>query len=129
LVTQPQGARAEVFKRVFGTDTPLQDDGQVRWSGAIRSDLSLPAMSYSAGGEQLEGSPSRGSVTWRQTALQFQWQLDDVTLRGHGHAVQVKGLGVNIAGSTGNAALATRHRQHGPEGAGNQRPDGHGHRP
>ncbi|TBO32384.1 DUF945 family protein [Aquabacterium lacunae] len=93
---KPQGEGAEVFKRVFGSDNPLQGDGQVRWTGAIHSDLSLPAMSYAAGGERLEGSPSKGKVSWHHKALQFQWQLDDVTLRGTGHAVQVKGLGIDL---------------------------------
>ena len=93
---KPQGEGAEVFKRLFGSDNPLQGDGQVRWSGAVRSELSLPAMSYAAGGERLEGAPSHGMLAWHGKALQFQWQFDDVTLRGTGHAVQVKAMAVDL---------------------------------
>lgn len=92
----PQGDGTEVFKRLFGTDKPLQGDGQVRWSGAVRSELSLPAMSYAAGGERLEGTPSRGMLAWHDKAMQFRWQQDAVTLRGTGHVVQVKGLAVDL---------------------------------
>jgi len=93
---QPTGDTAPVFKKLFGSDTALSGQGQITWSGLVRSDLHLPAMAYATPGGRLEADPSQGRIAFGGKALQFDWQMERAVLRGAGHALEVKQLGVNL---------------------------------
>ncbi len=93
---KPTGDAAPMFQKLFGSDTPLSGKGQVSWGGLIKSDMSLPAMAHSAGGERIEADASQGSIAMGGKALQFDWKLERAVLRGAGHAVELKQLGVNL---------------------------------
>jgi len=93
---QPTGETAPVFKKLFGSDTALSGQGQITWTGLVRSDLHLPAMAYATPGGRLEADPSQGRIAFGGKALQFDWQMQRAVLRGAGHALEVKQLGVNL---------------------------------
>lgn len=93
---QPTGDTAPVFKKLFGSDTALSGQGKVTWAGLISSDLKLPAMAYATPSGRLEADPSQGRIAVGGKALQFDWQMERAVLRGSGHALELKQLGVNL---------------------------------
>lgn len=93
---QPTGETAPVFKKLFGSDTALSGHGRVTWAGLVSSDIQLPAMAYATPGGRLEADPSQGRIALGGKALQFDWQMERAVLRGAGHALELKQLGVNM---------------------------------
>ncbi len=93
---QPTGDTAPVFKKLFGSDTALSGRGKVTWAGLTSSDLQLPAMAYATPSGRLEADPSQGRIAVGGKALQFDWQMERAVLRGSGHALELKQLGVNL---------------------------------
>lgn len=93
---QPTGDTAPVFRKLFGSDTALSGQGKVSWSGLVSSDLKLPAMTYATASGRLEADPSQGRIALGGKALQFDWQMERAVLRGAGHALELKQLGVNL---------------------------------
>lgn len=93
---KPNAQAAPMFQKLFGSDTPLTGQGAISWSGQISSDMALPALAYASDGERVEADASKGRLSMGEKALQFDWTLDRAAFRGHGHALEVKQIGIHL---------------------------------
>lgn len=93
---KPNVQAAPVFQRLFGSDAPLTGRGAIDWAGQISSDMALPALAYASDGERIEADASKGRLSMGEKALQFDWKLDRAAFRGHGHALEVKQIGISV---------------------------------
>lgn len=92
----PTGDASAAFAKVFGTDSPLSGQGAVSWRGMVQSEMRLPAISYGSEGSRFETEPSQGRIAANDKALQFNWNLDRAVLRGHGRALELKQLSIDM---------------------------------
>lgn len=88
----PSGKAAPAFESLFNGQPKLEGNGRVRWSGAIESDLNLPAINAMNNGLTTTISPSTGSVTVGRDTLAIDWRTAKIAYRGHGEAMEVEGL-------------------------------------
>ena len=92
----PEGDTAEAFKTLFGSTSALSGQGAVSLGGAVRSDMSLPAVALRRSGEVLDITPSAGTLTMDGQALALQWQIERVVVRGQGQAFDVQGIAMDL---------------------------------
>lgn len=106
----PQGDTAEAFKTLFGSASALSGKGSVGLTGAVRSDMSLPAVALRRSGEVLTVTPSSGTLRMRGQQLAMQWKIDRVVIRGHGQAFDMENMAIvldidNRSKGTGSGSL------------------------
>ncbi len=92
----PEGDTADAFKTLFGSTSALSGQGAVSVGGAVRSDMSLPAVALRRSGEVLDITPSAGTLTMDGQAMALQWQIERVVVRGQGQAFDVQGIAMDL---------------------------------
>lgn len=107
---KPTGEAAPAFESLFNGQAQLEGKGRVRWSGALESDLNLPAINAINDGETTTVSPSTGSVTVGKDTLDIDWRTAKIAYRGNGDAMEVEGLSiksylVSVSRGIGKASL------------------------
>lgn len=105
---QPEGRLATDLKSVTGTDMQVTGAGTIAYDGAIRSDFQVPSVSARSAGRSLNIAASTGSVQYDAKRLEALWKLDQLTMRGNGEALEVRGTNVSfdVDHATGSQALA-----------------------
>ncbi len=91
----PTGEAKAAFEKLFNGQARLEGKGRVRLSGALESDLNLPAMSAISDGESLTVSPSAGSIALSKDKMDFDWKTSRIAYRGNGWAMEIEGFGMN----------------------------------
>jgi hypothetical protein len=92
----PQGEAAQTFKNLFGLASALKGQGSVSLTGAIRSDMNLPAVTLRDSGQMLEITPSAGTLAMNGQQLAMQWKTDRLVVRGDGHAFDLQGIALDL---------------------------------
>lgn len=92
----PLGATADEFKAIFGSASPLAGTGSVALDGALRTEMALPEVNYQRSGEAFQIAPSKGFLTVNGQALAFGWKVDRVVTRGHGEAMELKDVALDM---------------------------------
>ncbi len=90
----PTGDAKAAFEKLFNGEARLEGKGRVRMSGAIESDLNLPAMNALNDGESMTVSPSTGSIALGKDTMDFDWKTSKIAYRGNGQAMEVEGFGM-----------------------------------
>jgi len=105
---QPEGPLAADLKSTAGTDVQVTGTGTIAYSGSVSSDFQLPAVSTRSEGRSLSITASTGTARYDDTRLEAQWTLDQLTMRGKGEALEVRGTKVSfdVDHATGSQALA-----------------------
>lgn len=106
----PQGEAAQTFKNLFGLASALKGQGSVSLTGAIRSDMNLPAVTLRDSGQMLEITPSAGTLAMNGQQLAMQWKTDRLVVRGDGQAFDLQGIALDLtlddrSKGTGNGSL------------------------
>ncbi len=91
---KPIGDAAPAFESLFNGQAKLEGNGRVRWSGALESDLNLPAISAITDGRTTMVSPSTGSFTVGKDTLDIDWKTTKIAYRGDGGAMEVEGISI-----------------------------------
>ncbi len=92
----PEGDTAEAFKTLFGSASALSGQGAVGIGGAVRSDMSLPAVALRRSGEVLDITPSAGTLVMNGQALALEWKIERAVMRGNGQAFDVQGIAIDL---------------------------------
>lgn len=92
----PEGDTAEAFKTLFGSASALSGQGSVSLGGAVRSDMSLPAVALRQSGEVLDITPSAGTLKMNGQALALEWKIERAVMRGNGQAFDVQGIAIDL---------------------------------
>jgi uncharacterized protein YdgA (DUF945 family) len=92
----PQGDTAEAFKTLFGSASALGGQGSVSLTGAVRTDMSLPAVALRRSGEVLTITPSSGTLRMSGQQLAMQWKIDRVVIRGRGQAFDMENMALDL---------------------------------
>jgi uncharacterized protein YdgA (DUF945 family) len=105
---QPEGRLATDLKSATGMDMQVTGAGTVGYDGAIRSDFQVPSVSARSAGRNLNIAASSGSARFDATRLEALWKLDQLTMRGRGEALEVRGtnLSFDVDHATGSQAQA-----------------------
>ncbi len=90
----PTGEAKEAFEKLFNGQARLEGKGRLRLSGALESDLNLPAMSAISDGETLNLSPSTGSIALGKDTMDFDWKTSKIAYRAQGWAMEIEGFGM-----------------------------------
>ena len=90
----PTGEAKEAFEKLFNGQAKLEGKGRLRLSGALESDLNLPALNAISDGEALTLSPSTGSIALGKDTMDFDWKTSKIAYRGQGWAMEVEGFGM-----------------------------------
>lgn len=107
----PTGDAREAFEKLFNGQAKLEGKGRVRMSGAVESDLNLPAMNAMNDGESMMISPSTGSIALGKDTMDFDWKTSKIAYRGNGQAMEIEGLAmksdlVSVSRGLGSFSLA-----------------------
>lgn len=107
----PTGDAKEAFEKLFNGQAKLEGKGRVRMSGAVESDLNLPAMNAMNDGESMTISPSTGSIALGKDTMDFDWKTSKIAYRGNGQAMEIEGLAmksdlVSVSRGLGSFSLA-----------------------
>ena len=92
----PQGDTAEAFTTLFGSASALGGKGSVSLTGAVRSDMSLPAVALRRSGEVLTITPSSGTLRMSGQQLAMQWKIDRLVIRGRGQAMDMENMAIDL---------------------------------
>jgi len=92
----PLDASKTHWKQLFGSVAALQANGMLTYGGLIRSDMQLPAIAVKASGYSLQVPASNGTLAMGKLALAFKWNFERMVLRGHGEAVELKQLALEM---------------------------------
>ncbi len=90
----PTGEVKSVFEELFNGQAKLEGKGRVRLSGAIESDLNLPAINAMNDGESTTVSPSTGSIAIGKDTMDFDWKTAKIAHRGNGGAMEIEGFSI-----------------------------------
>lgn len=90
------GEAGQSFAKLFGAGAALQGQGTVGLTGALRSDMTLPELSFKRAGQVLQVAPSSGHVAIHGKALALDWKIDRVVMRGGGQALEAKDFSLDI---------------------------------
>ncbi len=90
----PTGDAQVAFEKLFNGQARLEGKGRVRLSGAIESDLNLPAMSAVGEGGALMVSPSTGAIAMGKDKMDFNWKTSKIVYRGRGSAMEIEDFGI-----------------------------------
>ena len=90
----PTGDAKAAFEKLFNGQAKLEGKGRLRLSGALESDLNLPAMSAITDGETMTVSPSTGSIALGKDKMDFDWKTSKIAYRGNGWAMEIEGFGM-----------------------------------
>lgn len=93
---EPLGKERSIFEQVFGGQAKLEGRGKVGLTGDVQSDMKLPEIQWTSKGTRATVSPSEGSLKFGKDSLQLEWRTNKIGLRGHGSAVAIEGLGMQI---------------------------------
>ena len=74
------GEAGQSFAKLFGAGAALQGQGAVGLTGALRSDMTLPELSFKRAGQVLQVAPSSGHVAIHGKALALDWKIDRVVM-------------------------------------------------
>ncbi len=88
----PTGQAKAAFEKLFNGQAKLEGKGRLRLSGALESDLNLPAMSAISDGETVSLSPSTGSIALGKDTMDFDWKTSKIAYRGDGRAMEIEGF-------------------------------------
>ena len=105
---QPEGPLAADLKGAAGTDLQVTGAGTIAYDGSVSSDFQVPSVSSRREGRSLSIAASTGTVQYDDKRLEAQWTLDQLTMRGKGEALEVRGTNVSfdVDHATGTQALA-----------------------
>lgn len=92
----PQGETAEAFKTLFGSASALTGEGSASLTGAVQTDMRLPAVALRRSGEVLEVTPSTGLLHINGAQLAMDWKIDRAVARGDGQAYDVQGIELDL---------------------------------
>jgi len=92
----PLEASKAHWKQLFGSVAALQANGTLTYGGLIRSEMQLPAIAMKSSGYSLQVPASNGTLAMGKLELAFKWGLERMILRGHGEAVELKQLALEM---------------------------------
>lgn len=93
---RPAGETAREFAQVFGDAAQLSGHGSVSAGGALRTEMSVPALSVRRAGSALRVAASSGTLSVDGKAVGFGWRWPQVTARGDGQAVEMKDVALDM---------------------------------
>lgn len=108
---QPEGRLAADLKSTAGSALQVTGVGTIGYDGSVSSDFRVPSVSARRDGRSLGIAASTGTARYDATRMQGQWTLDQLTVRGKGDALEVRGTTVSFdvdhaTGSQASARLA-----------------------
>lgn len=92
----PQGNTAATIEKVIGPGKKLSGTGALGFSGLVKVDLDVPELNFSNRGVAFQVTASKGSLSADKTAAQFVWNLQRFVARGHGDALDMQSLALNM---------------------------------
>lgn len=93
---KPSGELATELATVFGPGLALQGKGDVSFGGNFSSVMSLPELAIDKEGNKLTISPSSGRLMIGKAALGITWNIDKLVARGHGQALELAQMALNV---------------------------------
>lgn len=93
---EPSGEAKADFEKLFNGQARLEGKGKIGISGTLQSDMSLPEIKWGQSGTVVSVSPSAGTITIGKGTLDVDWKTAKITGRGHGSAMQLDGLGMQV---------------------------------
>lgn len=92
----PQGNTAAAIEKVIGPGKKLSGTGALGFGGLVKAELDVPELNFSNKGVAFQITPSKGSLSADKTAAQFVWNLQRFVARGHGDALDMQNLSLNM---------------------------------
>ena len=102
---RPIGPAAAALAQLAGAGTTLRGEGEVGFSGEVRSSMALPELTFRSGEGSLRFAPASGKLAWGRTTLALDVKMDHVVMRGGGSAAELQN--VSLAMDLRNRRLGT----------------------